>query len=177
MAALALATVALLALGGDDVRIRWKEKELKLAELPADLPESARSAIELWSPWAREARFRLDLDPTARVLLVTHVESSQTDKQLELTSAVVARFDQDLPAPAVRKTAAPLPLVAEAPPPADAWSREALDVQPEMDLLKRRTPVTTGYTPATTAWTPLPGEIEAGQAPSPGALLDRKSVV
>lgn len=31
--------------------------------------------------------------------------------------------------------------------------------------------MTTGYTPATTAWTPLPSEIEASQAASPGALL------
>ena len=65
----------------------------------------------------------------------------------------------------------PAPTAGEASPPSDAWSREGLDVQPEMALLKRRTSVTTGYTPATTAWMPLPSEIEAGQAPSPGALL------
>ena len=154
-----LAAVALLACAGGDDHIQWGDKKLKLDELPADLPETARSAIQLWAPWAREGSFRLDLDPTSRVLLITHVESGHVEKQLELTAAVIARFDQELPAPAVRRTATPPALVAEAPPPKEPKRENPLPEDPEdpegdhpWKLEPRRPDPPTVTKPVVTTW-------------------------
>jgi hypothetical protein len=59
---------------------------------------------------------------------------------------------------------------AQAP---DEWSAESLDVQSRMALLERRTSPETGYRPGTSPWTPIPDEVQAMQAATPGSLLMR----
>ena len=70
-----------------------------------------------------------------------------------------------------QRASAPVPAANETPQLPDAWSREALDVQPEMAMLQLRSPGATGYKPGTTVWAPLPIDVQAGEASSPGELL------
>jgi len=107
--------LALTPLSDEKVEIHWGEKTLSLDKLPPELPASAREALELWGGYAAEVGYRLDLDPTGRVLLVTRAKNSGIEKQMQLACAVIERFDRELPAPPQRRTAAPPALVAKAP--------------------------------------------------------------
>jgi len=88
-----------------DAPILWGERALKLGALPAELPESARAALEAWHTWSGAHEYRLDLDPAARVLLVTRSSNGRVPQLLELAVRAVSRFDQELPAPPVRAEA------------------------------------------------------------------------
>jgi hypothetical protein len=108
---------ALPVFTGDDAPILWGEKRVKLAELPANMPASARAAVEAWHPWASASAYRMDLDAAGRVLLVSRASNGRAPDQLALAAAVVARFDEELPAPAVRREVAAPIVVAKAPEP------------------------------------------------------------
>jgi hypothetical protein len=127
----ALAPLALLACLGSgsgaadargDVPILWGSRPLKIGELPAELPASARAALEAWHAWSGAHEYRLDLDQEGRILLVTRRSNDRASQLLELAGRVIARFDQELPAPPVRLEATPPELAAAkpkvAPPPA-----------------------------------------------------------
>jgi hypothetical protein len=95
--------VLVLGLGADDAaKITWREKRLDLAELPADLPDPARAALEAWHPWSTDHAYKLDLDPSGRVLVITRESNDRIDQQMELAGEVLARFERELPPPAVR---------------------------------------------------------------------------
>lgn len=118
--ALALAC-ALAFAPGDGPPIRWGERSLRLDALPPELPSAARQALEAWHAWAAARDYRLDLDPAGRVLLVSRRSLERTPRLLELAALVVARFDQELPAPPERltpKIPALVPAKKEAPRPA-----------------------------------------------------------
>ena len=130
-----LALVALLALsaGGDAAPIHWGERTLKIDALPADCPESARGALEAWHGWSTDYGYRLDLDKGARILLVSRRSNDRADQQLELGASVIARFDQELPAPPVRRQAQAVVLAAKKKeePPRPAGRETPLPEDPE----------------------------------------------
>lgn len=74
-------------------------KPTKLSELPPELGEGPRSAIETWAAWVVGARYRLDLDPTGRVLLITPIEAGGPSRELALVVRTLELFDGALPAP------------------------------------------------------------------------------
>ena len=98
--AFALALVPLAPSGG--VPIHWGARTLEMDALPPELPTSARLALEGWHDWARAHDYRLDLDGEGRILLVCRRANDRAPKLLELAVRVIERFDQELPAPAVR---------------------------------------------------------------------------
>jgi hypothetical protein len=111
MNALLHASLLLACGAGDGAPIHWGERELELAALPPELPAGARSALEAWHGWSSAGEYRLDLDRTGRVLLVSRRDNGRVARQLELAGAVLERFDRELPAPAQRLAAKPPPLV------------------------------------------------------------------
>jgi hypothetical protein len=100
-----------LAGGGD---VHWGARRLDPGALPAELPERARAALEAWHPWASGHAYRLDLDASGRLLVVSRSSNDRAPALLELACTVLTRFDRELPAPAVRLQA-PDPLVAAKP--------------------------------------------------------------
>jgi len=102
-----------------DPPVRWGARTLKLAELPADLPEAGRHALETWDEWCVASGYRMELDAAARVLLITHPQNGRNERQMELAHQVIERFDRELPAPAERRVVPPpgaAPSVAQETP-------------------------------------------------------------
>lgn len=59
---------------------------------------------------------------------------------------------------------------------APPWSREGLEAQERLEVLRQRTPPELGFDPGTTPWRPArlpvePGAVDALRAATPGALL------
>jgi hypothetical protein len=93
-----------------DAPIQWGERRLRLDELPPELPAASRAALEAWNGWASAHAYRLDLDPSGRLLLVARATNDRAPKLVELAGKVLARFDEELPAPPVRLVAKGLEL-------------------------------------------------------------------
>lgn len=127
LAPLFLSLVATLG-GSEQAPIHWREHELKFNSLPEDLPANARAAIEAWYTWASSVAYRLDLDKAGRVLVLSRASNDRAPKQLELASSVIARFDQELPAPPTRLAAMPVDLAAK--PPSDGKGEKKPDHKP-----------------------------------------------
>jgi hypothetical protein len=119
---------------GDGAPVHWKERRIDPAALPEELPAAARAAVEAWHPWASAHAYRLDLDASGRLLLVARGSNDRAPALVELALQVLTRFDQELPAPALRKQAAD-PLLAarpaEPPKPKPAGGEKPLPEDPE----------------------------------------------
>jgi hypothetical protein len=113
---LALFTALVLLAPGDGAPIRWGERSLRLEELPPELPPSARAALQAWHAWGTAHAYRLDLDGTGRLLLLSRASNDRAPRLLELGLRVIERFDQELPAPPVRLVAEDPTLAAKAKP-------------------------------------------------------------
>lgn len=94
-----LALFALPALAGGNVTITWKDATFAPSKLPAELPESARAAVEEWDDWAKKHEYRMTIDPAARLVLVTPAERSIHEKQSEILARTAKWFDELLPVP------------------------------------------------------------------------------
>jgi hypothetical protein len=107
---IALALLAPSLLAGGDVVVRWRGEDYRSIELPVEMSEAARSAIDVWSEWGEKRSYRMDLSRDGRVLLVSPLRNSQNERQMGLVERVIELFDDKLPAPAERAViGAPLP--------------------------------------------------------------------
>ena len=95
----ALLLIAAPAFAGEDPRVGWKGRSYVMDRLPADFPAQARAAVEAWSPWVTEHGYRMDLDASGRVLLVTAHSRSRVKGELDLVEETGKLFDRILPAP------------------------------------------------------------------------------
>lgn len=112
--ALALFPSPLAARGSDAGEFHWRGDAHELTELPADLGEAPRAALETWGAWATESGYRLELSPDGRVLLILRAKRTPK-KELELVAETVERFDEILPAPPRELDGTPLRSAADAP--------------------------------------------------------------
>ncbi|MBK8178741.1 MAG: hypothetical protein IPK67_07580 [Planctomycetes bacterium] len=99
---LALLLTALLALaaeaqGPKPGTVNFRGKNYEAAALPAEAGGAAKSAVLFWAPWAKSKGYRLDLDPSRRVLLLT--ARANVDAPLGLVLRTEALFDGLFPAP------------------------------------------------------------------------------
>jgi len=150
--------LTLANLAGDPAPIHWKGKRLALEALPADLPPAARASLEAWHPWCSDHAYRLDLETSGKVLVLSRASNDRIGQQLEFVDAVLARFATELPPPAVRLVV-PEP-GAKAPPPEPVSKDTPLPEDPEdpeggdhpWKLTPTKPVERTSAAPTTTTW-------------------------
>lgn len=127
VAAVILLAAAAFAQGPKPGSVSFRGKIYEPAQLPADVGAAAKAAVATWAPWAKTRGYRLDLDPSRRVLLLS--SHSNVDAPLSLINKTGALFDSLLPAavspagPVTPAVSAPSAKKA-APVPADDWIPE-----------------------------------------------------
>lgn len=99
--------------------IGFRGKSYELATLPDDVGAAAKTAIRDWALWAKTHGYRLDLDPSRRVLLLS--TKSTVDAQLGLVVKTIALFDSLFPV-----------AVAPAPEPAGTAANTPVDLPDEI---------------------------------------------
>ena len=82
-----------------DLKVRWHKKSYSIDELPEEMPEAARLAVNTWSTWAIVGKYRMDLEDEGRVLLISPERSSSWKSQMKLVERTMKVFDGALPAP------------------------------------------------------------------------------
>lgn len=100
---LATASLAFAATGprpgvasDEPLTFRWRGDDHVTADLPAELGAGVPTAIDLWSGWAREHGYELDLVDDGRVLYVSP-ERSKSKRALALVNEAVALTDRIAP--------------------------------------------------------------------------------
>jgi hypothetical protein len=97
-----------------ETRVGWRGKSYLLERLPDEFPDQARATVEAWSPWVARTGYRMDLDQSSRVLVITTHTSGRAGSELELVERTGELFDELLPAPpALTIAARPTPQEAE----------------------------------------------------------------
>ncbi len=114
------------------VDVNWRGKTFDAGAPPADLPDPARAAVAEWRVWAKRSEYRMDLDTSGRVLVLSAPKGKPALDTLQIVAATATWFDANCPSvkasapkvvdakpaaakPAPAKTAAPKP-GAKAPP-------------------------------------------------------------
>jgi hypothetical protein len=108
------------------LEVRWKGKAYALEELPTEVDEASRIAVEAWAGWAAERDYRLHLADDQRALLILD-QRARPARPMKLAAQTVELFDALLPAPErlePEDTAPPDDAPADGEPGADgeAWS-------------------------------------------------------
>ena len=91
-----LAGTALAAPGGareGGAPVLFGEERFTTDALPAGLPKAVRETLATWSAWARAHGYAIEVDPSARVLLLTLDPERRAERDRELIAATLARFD------------------------------------------------------------------------------------
>jgi hypothetical protein len=91
--------------GSDAPTVRWQDRDVPPAELPADLGGSARETAVGWAPFAARKGYRMYLEQEGRVLLLAPERSRPPEKELELIDKTCELFERIAPVP----TADPAP--------------------------------------------------------------------
>ena len=78
---------------------QWKGSKVTTDALPAAFPTAAVPAIELWSPWALEHGFKLELEVSGRALIVVGADAG-AGKWVKAAENALRALDEHLPAPA-----------------------------------------------------------------------------
>lgn len=90
---------------GDDQVVYLGRKKHPVAELPDDLPQSARDAVELWAPWAKDNEYRLDLSENGLTLLVSidgNKAKRNAAKNMKLIEEILEYSEEIMPLPPTR---------------------------------------------------------------------------
>jgi len=96
-----------------DIVVKWKKKDVTLADI-APLGPSPATAAQTWAPFAEEHDYRMTLTDDGRVLLLTPRKKS-TSKELKLIDKTCEYVDEILPSPEPADAA---PATPPTPPPA-----------------------------------------------------------
>ncbi|MEO6708347.1 MAG: hypothetical protein ABI054_09670 [Planctomycetota bacterium] len=107
-AALCLCSAAAFAQGPKPGTVGFRGKSYEATALPEEVGAAAKAAVREWAPWAKTHGYRLDLDPSRRVLLIS--TKSNVDASLGLVTKTIALFDGLFPAslkPVAPETSAP----------------------------------------------------------------------
>jgi hypothetical protein len=84
------------------VPIGWKGRKLDAAALPKDFAAAPAEAIRTWEPWAKQAGYRMDLDASGRVLVLSPADGSRGVKVGQIVERAESWFDGLLPKPPAR---------------------------------------------------------------------------
>ena len=114
------------------VQVYWKGKRHRIDALPEEMPEPARAAIGLWAEWAGPVGYRMELEESGRVLLLS-ASKAQARQRMLLIKQSLELFDRLLPAPEREEAPAEAgaPPVEEEPLPEDP---DEIPEDPEEDV-------------------------------------------
>lgn len=94
--------------------VHWQKYDFEPGEWPEGLPAAARTRIEEWAGWARQAGYRMDLDPSGRVLMLCRAKYNRSvRRELQHVEETVEVFDELVGAATPRPTAGARPDVPE----------------------------------------------------------------
>ena len=127
-AALLMCCASALAQGPKPGTVTFRGKNYEPAALPDDVGATAKSAVHDWSLWAKSNGYRLDLDPSRRVLLLS--TKSNVEATLGLVVKTIALFDSQFPAP-VTPSAADASAGAKSPKPRATPTPDEIPEDPE----------------------------------------------
>ncbi len=108
--------------------VGFRGKSYEPAQLPAEVGSAAKSCVNAWAPWAKSHGYRLDLDPSRRVLLIS--AKSNVDAPLGLVLKTIALFDTLFPS-AVTTPPLEANAGAAAPKPGSAVPEDVIPEDPE----------------------------------------------
>ncbi len=108
--------------------VGFRGKSYDPAQLPADAGRAAKSCVNTWAPWAKSHGYRLDLDPSRRVLLIS--AKSNVDASLGFVVKTIALFDTLFPS-AVALPPEEAGAVASASKPGSAAPDDVIPEDPE----------------------------------------------
>lgn len=75
--------------------VHWQQHDFEPGDWPEDLPATARARVEEWSGWARQAGYRMDLDPSGRVLMLCQSKFNRSvRREMQLVEETVEVFDE-----------------------------------------------------------------------------------
>ena len=111
--------------------LSYRGKVYDAASLPAELGPLVRKAVETWVPWAAKHGYRLDLDPTRRVLLLSNRDD--VDAPMGLVIKTLALFDSLFPAAITPSPSAPpaAPVAKASKPKPDESPGDVIPEDPE----------------------------------------------
>lgn len=73
--------------------VLFGEERFTTDTLPEGLPEPLRTTLATWGGWARAHGYAIEVDPRARVLLLTLDPERRAERDRELVAATLERFD------------------------------------------------------------------------------------
>jgi hypothetical protein len=104
---LLLLAAAALRVGPDEPTVRWQDKDVLPADIPAELGGNAQETAVGWAPFAAKQGYRMFLEREGRVLLLVPEKNRTPKRELELIDKTCALFDRIAPAPVLDPAAAP----------------------------------------------------------------------
>jgi len=96
LAALLLSSSA-LAVQKDSARVHWNGKSFAPRAMPSHMPAEQRALIGTWAPFAEQMDYRMDLDNSGRVLLLSSNKHRRVSHEMRLIDRTLDLFDEKLP--------------------------------------------------------------------------------
>ena len=81
------------------VRVSWRGQSFEVGDWPSSLTRELQELVLSWSGWAGAMHYRMDLESSGRVLLLTAEDHSSVAREMKLASRTLEFFDQRLELP------------------------------------------------------------------------------
>jgi hypothetical protein len=119
LSTLCLAALISSSLPAGETEVSWRGRSTPIEELPAELGEGAPGAAYAWAKWSEANGYRLHLDDSGRVLLITSAEAETVAHQLQLIGKTATLFDEILPPPPLEEKPEDSPAESDAGTPGE----------------------------------------------------------
>ncbi len=91
---------------GEEPTLRWQERDVTVAEIPASLGGNAQATASTWAGFAAEHGYHMFLEEQGRVLLLMP-EKQRATKELELIQKTIEAFERLVPVPVEKPSTEP----------------------------------------------------------------------
>jgi hypothetical protein len=96
-AALLFSSSAFAAVQKDAGLIHWNGKSFAANAIPGHMPAVDRALLGKWAPFAEQMDYRMDLDDSGRVLLLSSSRHKRVSHEMRLIEKTLDLFDEKLP--------------------------------------------------------------------------------
>ncbi|MFT4538428.1 MAG: hypothetical protein ACI841_004145 [Planctomycetota bacterium] len=87
------------AADSDAARVYWRGQSFAAGDWPPTMHDDQRALVEDWAGWAGAMNYRMDLDSSGRVMLLSSKKNSTAHREMKLVQETLERFDQWLTPP------------------------------------------------------------------------------